>query len=119
MNTVTELIPLIENGALDSRFAALYGADNINLQRGRYIGALGAFAALYGAARPVRLFSVPGRSEISGNHTDHNHGRVLAASVDLYIIAVASPNADGKIRIKSQGFDEDVVSAPGGTKQGD
>ncbi|MBQ5661409.1 MAG: galactokinase, partial [Clostridia bacterium] len=50
-----------------------------------------------------------GRSEISGNHTDHNHGCVIAASIDLDIIAVAAPSQDNIIRVKSEGFDEDVV----------
>ena len=52
---------------------------------------------------------MPGRSEISGNHTDHNHGKVLAGSINLDIIAIASKTDDGVIRIKSKGFDEDVV----------
>lgn len=55
------------------------------------------------------LFSVPGRSEVSGNHTDHNHGKVLAASIDLDIIAVATRTDDGIIAVKSEGFPEDVV----------
>ena len=54
-------------------------------------------------------FSVPGRTEISGNHTDHNRGRVLCASVDLDIIAVAAPTKDNLIRVKSRGFEEDVI----------
>ena len=58
----------------------------------------------------MRIFSVPGRTEVSGNHTDHNRGRVLAASIDLDIIAVAAPDDSGTIRIKSEGFDMDEVS---------
>lgn len=54
-------------------------------------------------------FSVPGRTEVSGNHTDHNRGKVLCASVDLDVIAVAAPTGDHIIRVKSRGFDEDVV----------
>ncbi|MBO7711316.1 MAG: galactokinase [Lachnospiraceae bacterium] len=52
----------------------------------------------------IRLFSAPGRTEIGGNHTDHQHGRVLAASVDMDMIAAASMNDSGIIRIKSQGY---------------
>ena len=54
-------------------------------------------------------FSAPGRTEISGNHTDHQHGRVLAAGVDLDVIAAACPNDEGIIRIKSEGYPEDVI----------
>lgn len=74
----------------------------------RYLEAIDNFNKLYGV-NDISLFSVPGRSEISGNHTDHNHGRVIAASVNLDIIAVAAPNNDNVIRVKSEGFDEDIV----------
>ena len=99
----------LESGRLDARLAGLYGNDALDLQKVRYLGALSEFASRYGDEREVELFSVPGRSELSGNHTDHNHGKVLAASVDLDVIAVASKREDGVIRIKSEGHDEDVV----------
>lgn len=99
----------LDEGRLDTRLAGLYGADASTAQKERYKTALDEFAARYGDDREVTLFSVPGRSELSGNHTDHNHGRVIAASIDLDVIAVASPRADGVIRIKSEGHDEDVV----------
>ena len=104
-----ELIALIENGGLDSRFAALYGESAVAAQRERYTDAVREFSSLFGADREVRLFSVPGRSEISGNHTDHNRGCVIAAAVDLDIIAVASANGDGKVTVKSKGFHADTV----------
>lgn len=104
-----ELIALIENGGLDSRFAALYRESAVAAQRERYTDAVREFSSLFGADREVRLFSVPGRSEISGNHTDHNRGCVIAAAVDLDIIAVASANGDGKVTVKSKGFPADTV----------
>ena len=55
------------------------------------------------------FYSAPGRTEVGGNHTDHQHGCVLAASVNLDVIAVVSPNTDNVIRIKSKGFDMDVI----------
>ena len=67
------------------------------------------FAKLFGADREISLFSVAGRSEISGNHTDHNYGKVLAASINLDIIAAASPRGDMHINIKSEGFPIDEV----------
>ena len=51
-------------------------------------------------------YSAPGRTEIGGNHTDHNNGVVLAGSVDLDMVAVVSPNAENIIRVKSLGFDK-------------
>ncbi len=96
-------------GELNARLAQVYGSDAVAAQQARYAKALDEFAKLYGANRDVSLFSVSGRSELSGNHTDHNHGCVVAASIDLDIIAVASANNDNIIRVKSEGFDEDVV----------
>ena len=101
----------ILSGALDVRFAKLYGSDEGGLasQRARYAALIDEFASRYGADRDIALFSVPGRSELSGNHTDHNHGCVIAGSIDLDIIAVAAKNEDSTVRIKSEGFPEDVV----------
>ena len=96
-------------GELNARLTEVYGADAIAAQQARYAKALDEFAALYGADRDVSLFSVSGRSELSGNHTDHNYGCVVAAAIDLDIIAVASANEENIIRVKSEGFDEDVV----------
>jgi len=81
----------------------------MNQMQQRYIDATNKFAALYGGGRETARFSVPGRSEILGNHTDHNHGCVIAAAVDLDIIAVASRSEGNRIRIKSEGFEEDIV----------
>ena len=85
-------------------------ADKVEAQRARYSKAVSEFEVLYGDG-DLSLYSVGGRSEISGNHTDHNYGRVIAASVNLDILAVVKPTDDGVIRIKSEGFPEDVVPA--------
>ena len=106
----TQLIEILNNGALDEKLSLLYGADKVCDARARYVGAIENFCALYGSDRELNLFSVAGRSELSGNHTDHNKGCVVAASISLDIIAVASPTDDGVIRVKSEGFDEDVVT---------
>lgn len=58
---------------------------------------------------PLRFFSAPGRTEVGGNHTDHNGGKVLAAAVNLDIIAAAEPIEANKIVIKSEGFEESDV----------
>jgi|LSQX01.2.fsa_nt_gb galactokinase len=109
MTNTNETIKLILDGAYDANFTALYGSAQVMEQRKRWADAVKSFARLYGSERSVRLFSVPGRSEISGNHTDHNNGRVLAAAVNIDIIAVVAERSDGTIRLKSEGFDEDVV----------
>ena len=61
------------------------------------------FTAAFGTA-PTRYFSAPGRTEIGGNHTDHQRGRVLAAAVNLDTLAAVRPNETCVIRIQSQGY---------------
>ena len=109
--TVNELKKLVTSGALDADFAARCGIDNgrIPAQRERAIRCADLFAEMYGEGE-VSLLSVGGRSEISGNHTDHNHGRVIAASISLDVLAVAAKREDGVVRVKSEGFPEDVVN---------
>ncbi len=104
----TELISYIENDKLNSELCRIYGEENQSEQRQRYLDALNEFKNIYGE-REISIFSVPGRSELSGNHTDHNHGKVMAGSINLDIIAIASKTDDGVIKIKSAGFPEDVV----------
>ena len=108
MNT-SEMIKHIASGALDARFIALYGAEHLDATKARYEAAIANFAELYGADREIHLFTVAGRSELSGNHTDHNFGCVVAASINLDIIAVAAANDSTTVRVKSEGFPEDVV----------
>ncbi len=112
---ITEIKSAVLDGKFDTAFKKLYGDDcDICDVRARYAIAVDRFAELYADKLPadsdVSLFSVPGRSEISGNHTDHNHGKVIAASISLDIIAVAAKTDKPEIRIKSEGFPEDIVS---------
>ena len=94
----------------DELNAARLAIADAEVEKERYLSLLKKYENFYGADGDMSLYSVGGRSEISGNHTDHNHGRVIAASVNLDIIAAAAPASDGVIRIKSEGFDEDVVT---------
>ncbi len=115
---LSEIRSEIISGGYDAAFRKLYGEDcDISCVRDRYAGAVDGFVAQYSSLVndncEVSLFSVPGRSEISGNHTDHNHGKVIAASISLDIIAVAAKNNSGEIRVKSEGFPEDIVSLDG------
>ena len=108
MNTA-QMKKYIAEGGIDERITYVYGASALDAQKARYSKAIDEFASIYGADREITLYSVAGRSELSGNHTDHNRGCVIAASIDLDIIAVASPRPDSLIRVKSEGFDEDRV----------
>ena len=95
------------SGGYDADFKLLYGETAGAAER--YAGVCDEFAALFGENRDVRFFSAPGRTEVGGNHTDHQRGQVLAGSVNLDVIAAVSPNEDGIVRIKSAGFDMDTV----------
>ena len=106
----TALVEKINTGDLNEKFTMLYGKENVDGAKERYLKAIGEFVSLYGDDRDVNIFSVAGRSELSGNHTDHNRGCVVATSISLDIIAVASATDDGIVRVKSEGFDEDVVN---------
>lgn len=107
MSTTIELKQQLEQGIYDAALAKLYGAapETVAAQRARYLNLLEQFGVKFGAQREVRFYSAPGRTEIGGNHTDHNNGVVLAASVNLDIVAVVSPNAENIVRIQSLGFD--------------
>ena len=107
MSTAKELKKEIERGVWDASLGRLYGrrAGVLERQRARYADALDCFAALYGGEREAAIYSAPGRTEIGGNHTDHNHGVVMAGAVDLDVIAVVSKNTDDVVRVKSKGFD--------------
>ena len=98
----------IAQGKLDEKLTYIYGEGALAYQKERYTKAIDEFEKIYGDGE-ISLYSVAGRSELSGNHTDHNYGCVIAASIDLDIIAVARKRDDGVIRIKSEGFPEDVV----------
>ncbi len=103
---VNELKEKISAGALEA-YSALYA--DIEKQKVRFIAALDAFAAAFGDERDIYVLSVSGRSEISGNHTDHNGGCVLAGAINKDIIAVAARREDGIIVLRSEGYPEDTV----------
>lgn len=87
----------------------VYPAAQLKAQTQRYRAAEVGFAEHFGELGEHRFFSAPGRTEICGNHTDHNNGKVFAASVDLDVIAVAEPSGDNFVTIKSEGFSEDKI----------
>ena len=92
------------SGAHRELLQDIYLDENVlDYQTERYIKALESYEELYGE-QEVEIYSAPGRSEVGGNHTDHQHGKVLAASINLDIIAVVSPREDGMIEVKSDGY---------------
>lgn len=109
MNTQM-LIEKIQNGELDNRLLDIYVDSKLmEYQKSRYIAAIKKFEALYQAGEVV-LFSAPGRSEVGGNHTDHQHGKVLATSINLDSIGVVRATDDNIIRLVSDNYDEIVIS---------
>ncbi|MFV0346599.1 MAG: galactokinase [Bacteroidales bacterium] len=89
-----------------SQFKELYGTDSkiLKEQSDRYKKYIKEFVNIYGD-NDITLFSSPGRTEVGGNHTDHQLGRVLAGAVNLDNIAVAAPNGSNTVKITSVGFD--------------
>lgn len=107
---VKELISAIEKGQFDEKLKAVYVNDSaVEKQKPRYTELLNTFGELFGYDREVDIMSAPGRTEVCGNHTDHNNGKVLAASINLDAIAVVSKNDDNVIRVKSAGHRMNVV----------
>ncbi|MBI9062144.1 MAG: galactokinase [Marinilabiliaceae bacterium] len=104
MSKINELAAKIGNGQ-NPLFNELYGTDAavLKAQAERYRTQLEDFKATFGSEE-VALFSAPGRTEVGGNHTDHQYGRVLAGAVNLDNIAVAAPNGTNIVRIKSVGY---------------
>lgn len=106
---VSRLIDALATDVGRATFAPLYGDDTETLdhQLARYCALLNSFAEKFAdqADGDVSLFSAPGRTEVGGNHTDHNHGRVLAAAVNLDTIAVAAPTEDQQVTVYSEGYE--------------
>ncbi len=97
----------LSSGFYNDTFSKLY--TDVSSAVSRYIKACDEFEKLYGDRDNIRLLTAPGRTEIGGNHTDHQHGKVLAGSVDLDVIAVVSDNQSNIVRIKSEGFPMDEI----------
>ena len=99
----------IANGAMDERFERLYAGENIEKTRERFLGLTRLFEEKFGDGNDLRFFSAPGRTEVCGNHTDHNHGKVLAAAINLDAVACAVKTEDHFIRVFSKGYPGDVI----------
>ncbi|MDR2908877.1 MAG: galactokinase [Oscillospiraceae bacterium] len=117
MTHTKKLKEQIGEGAFDRAFARLYPRAAAEECKERYLKAVTRFEELYGPGEAI-IISAPGRTEVGGNHTDHQRGRVLAAAVDLDVICVAASSGGDAIRLKSEGFSPCEVSvreiSPGG-----
>lgn len=109
MQSINTLKDEIKRGKYDARFGEIYVCKDATLYRERCIGVLEGYKKSFGDCEDAALFTAAGRTEIGGNHTDHQHGHVLAGSVSLSVIAAASKNDNGLIRIQSAGFPLDTV----------
>ena len=101
-----DLIQLLSDGGLE-KYSSLYA--DLDRARDRIIEGINRFASHYGWEREIAVLSVPGRSEIIGNHTDHNNGMVMAGAINRDIIAIVSRNDTNSIRFFSEGFSEDTI----------
>ncbi|MBP3900796.1 MAG: galactokinase [Blautia sp.] len=105
-----ELLQGFLEGQYDDLLLDIYADESVlDHQRDRYVHALRSFTEIFGDTE-VEIYSAPGRSEVGGNHTDHQHGQVLAASVNLDVIAVAAPTDDELMQVKSEGYEQIAVS---------
>ena len=111
MKPTVDTLKELKEGKYNKHFSQVYVCDENYAQKyaQRYIDAISEFQSLFDIKDEIALFSAPGRTEIGGNHTDHQHGCVLAGSVNIDVIAVAAPNGTDTIRIKSKGYNMDEV----------
>jgi galactokinase len=113
--TPAGLQEFLETPAIRRLFSILYGPGEgvFGAQKKRYAALAGQFQNRFGGGA-LRIFSSPGRSEIGGNHTDHNHGKVLGASIQLDCIAAAAKTGDNRISIYDESYGEDYSIDLGG-----
>ena len=109
MRDLSQLRAALKSGELDDALARLYALDgsdaSLTRAKERAVHVMDAFQAAFDPGdAPAALFSGPGRTEIGGNHTDHQHGRVLCGSVDLDMLCCAAPNGRNVIRVVSEGY---------------
>lgn len=104
---VSELLLELENPDFRRVLCELYGLAEIDEQKKRYAALLESMKKTFGD-EPAAVVSVPGRTEISGNHTDHNHGRVLAAGIQMDCVGVASPCDENMVTIMSDGYSDPI-----------
>ena len=104
-----ELLEKIDSKHAAEIFEELYGEREIDTAKRRYeslITGIQDSAAFCNGRENLRVFSAPGRTELAGNHTDHNRGKVLAASIQLDNVAIAQKRDDNIVFFRSTGFND-------------
>ena len=105
-----EYIDAISSGKMDEKLKAVYVLDSaVEAQKTRYINTIKEFINIFGNDREIIITSAPGRTEVCGNHTDHNNGKVMAASINLDAIAVCAASDNNTVRVQSVGHAMNVV----------
>ena len=107
-----ELKKALKNGEFNEKIRYMYACEEekASFYAGRYEEIINGFAEAFEyEPEEMRLFSAPGRTEIGGNHTDHQHGCVLAASLNLDVIGAVALNGRDEIRIKTKGYPMDII----------
>lgn len=101
----------LSDGVHAARLASLYccAPAETASEAARYAAVLDGLEKTFGSHAEAGLYSAPGRTEIGGNHTDHQHGRVLAGSVNIDMIAATAPNDKNQLRVQSEGYDLCVI----------
>ena len=108
---IQSVLSNLNKGVYKEAFSRLYGSSEKvqEYQMKRYIKAVESFSEIFPTRNDINLYSAPGRTEIGGNHTDHQQGSVLAGAVNLDAIAIVSFHNDGCIRLKSEGFEQITI----------
>lgn len=111
MNNLPDILKYLRSNEAAGKFQELYGKREgvLLYQMERYSRIAKRFSEEFGTVEGVSFFSAPGRTEIGGNHTDHQAGRVLAAGVNLDTVAIAAPTANGIITVYSEGYNGALV----------
>lgn len=108
MCSCKNLLKDLAEGKYDKTLAVLYALDDrqesLDGARSRASHVVRSLMEAFAPSHPAALFSGPGRTEIGGNHTDHQHGHVLCGSVDMDMLACAAPNGTDRIRVRSEGY---------------
>jgi galactokinase len=112
--TMKKWLDSLAGSAGNSLFTFLYGSGSEDQERQRYLSLFDGLSPKDGFpgfsdASDLRIFTAPGRTELGGNHTDHNQGLVLAASIQMDAVAVVLPRTDRKVFFRSAGFGEVLV----------
>lgn len=104
MQSIQEMINRLNEPECEARLETLYGKGQAARQKERYAALIRRYEKEFGPCEKLYLISAPGRTEIGGNHTDHNNGRVLAAAVNLDALCAVAPREDLTVSFHSEGY---------------